>query len=332
MNVVELFAGGGGLALGFSKAGFNHCALFEVDKHACNTLRANFNEDIVMEKDVTKIEDFKEYISEQEIDVIAGGFPCQTFSYAGKGLGMEDSRGTLFYDMARAIEQVKPKIILGENVKGLKSHDNGKTLEIIVKTFENLGYKIVIKVLNSNDYGVAQKRERLFIVGIRNDIYMEKGKFEFPKPQKYKPVLRDVLENVPSSQGATYSEKKYNVLKLVPPGGCWRDLPVEVAKEYMMKSYYLGGGKTGMARRQSFDEPGLTVLTSPSQKQTERCHPTETRPFTIRENARIQSFPDDYEFSGPITAQYKQIGNAVPVELGKQVALQISNYLQREVR
>ena len=132
-------------------------------------------------------------------------------------------------------------------------------------------------------------------------------------------VKNDEVKFVPES------EKKKKVLKLVPPGGCWIDLPEEIQKEYMGKSYYSGGGKRGMARRISWDEPCLTLTCSPSQKQTERCHPDETRPFTVREYARIQSFPDEWEFSGGIGEKYKQIGNAVPVELARNVGEEIVN-------
>lgn len=326
MNVVELFAGGGGMVCGFKLANFEHIALFELDKNACNTLRANTSCK-VYELDVTEINEFGKFIENKEIDVVAGGFPCQSFSYAGKGLGLDDTRGTLFYDMARCVKQLKPKVIVGENVKGLVNHDGGKTLDVILKTFERLGYKMFHKVLNSNDYNVAQKRERIIIIGIREDIYSLKGKFEFPPKHDYKPVLGDILKNVPVSPGSEYSDIKKKIFNLIPPGGCWKNLPEDIAKEYMMKSYYLGGGKTGIARRQSFEEAGLTVLTTPSQKQTERCHPSEIRPFTIRENARIQSFPDSWEFSGSISSQYKQIGNAVPVNMAIEIANQIKRYL-----
>ena len=125
--------------------------------------------------------------------------------------------------------------------------------------------------------------------------------------------------NVPSSEGQKYPERKKEILDLVPAGGYWRDLPENIQIEYMKKSYYLGGGKTGMARRLSWDEPSLTLTCSPAQKQTERCHPSETRPLTVREYARIQTFPDDWLFSGSLTNQYKQIGNAVPVNLANAV-------------
>lgn len=140
--------------------------------------------------------------------------------------------------------------------------------------------------------------------------------------------MRDVLKNVPASLGTKYPKSKKKILELVPPGGCWRHLPPKLAKKYCGGSYHLDGGKTGIARRISWDEPSLTLTTSPQQKQTERCHPDETRPFTIREYARIQSFPDNWEFVGSLHSQYRQIGNAVPVNLAKEIGLSIKRALE----
>ena len=174
--------------------------------------------------------------------------------------------------------------------------------------------------MNAVNYNVPQKRERIVIVGTKKNTNI---KFEYPKESTKIKTLRDALKNVPKSEGQAYSKSKQEVLKLVPPGGCWRNLPVNIQKSYMGKSFTSGGGRTGMARRISWDEPCLTLTCSPSQKQTERCHPDETRPFTVREYARIQTFPDDWEFVGGMGQQYKQIGNAVPVELGRQIGIQI---------
>ena len=194
----------------------------------------------------------------------------------------------------------------------------------MLNCFSKFGYNIQYKVLNALDYGVAQKRNRVVIVGIRNDLNIS---YHFPKKKEFHLSLKDILKNVPPSVGAKYPEKKIIYLKLVPPGGYWRDLPIDKAKEYMGKSYYSSGGRTGIARRLSWNEPSLTLTCSPSQKQTERCHPDETRPFTVREYARIQSFPDDWRFEGTISEQYKQIGNAVPVEMARRVGVQIVNAL-----
>ena len=328
-NSVELFAGAGGLALGLEKAGFQEQALVELDKHASATLRKNRPHWNVIEEDIIKVasDGIKKYLpKDMEIDFVSGGYPCQSFSYAGHKLGLDDVRGTMFFYFAQIVGELNPKVFLAENVKGLISHDNGQTLQTMIDIFEDLGYTVTTTVVNASNYNVAQKRERVIIVGIRNDIDIE---YRPPQPFDYKPVLRDVLCNVPKSVGESYPEKKRKILDLVPPGGYWRDLPEEVAKTYMGKSYYSGGGRTGMARRISWDEPCLTLTCSPAQKQTERCHPEETRPFTVREYARIQSFPDDWEFTGSMGVQYKQIGNAVPVELAKAVGLSIIDILNK---
>jgi len=322
-KLIELFAGTGGLAIGMEKAGFESVLLNEIDKHACNTLRKNRPDWNVVEGDISKI-DFSEY--HNEVDIVSGGFPCQAFSYAGNKLGFEDARGTLFFEFARTVKETNPKVILCENVRGLLKHDEGKTLEAIKSVIDELGYELVDpRVLRAMFYQVPQKRERLLLVGIRKDL-ASKVEFKWPSPYKRIMNLKDALKkgelfncDVPESEGQKYPEKKKKVLSLIPQGGYWRDLPERLQKEYMMKSYYLGGGKTGMARRLSWDEPSLTLTCSPAQKQTERCHPEETRPLTVREYARIQTFPDDWVFSGPITSQYKQIGNAVPVNLAHAV-------------
>lgn len=326
-TVLELFAGAGGLALGLEQAGFEDIGLIEIDKYASATLRKNRPNWNVIEEDITKIDDVYEYIGKgTNVDVVSGGFPCQTFSYAGKRLGLEDTRGTLFYDYARILKQTKPKMFIVENVRGLVTHDHGRTLKTIIDVFEQIGYSTTYRVLNAWDYGVAQKRQRMILVGVRNDLNIT---YEFPKPHEYKPVLKDVLKNVPDSEGQKFSDKKAEVMKLVPAGGYWRDLPDDVAREYMGVSYFSGGGRTGMARRISWDEPSLTLTTSPSQKQTERAHPDENRPFKTREYARIQSFPDNWEFSGSVNQIYKQIGNAVAVNFAKEIGLSVIKSLNQ---
>ena len=257
-----------------------------------------------------------------KVDFLSGGFPCQAFSYAGKKGGLNDTRGTLFFELARAVREIRPKVFMGENVKGLLSHDDGKTLSIIKNAITELGYTLIEpQVLKAIMYQVPQKRERLILIAIRNDLASNVN-FKWPDPYKRVMTLRDAFykgvlfkDDVPESDGQKYPAKKARVMAMVPEGGDWRDLPVEEQKEYMGGSFYLGGGKTGMARRLSMDEPSLTLTCAPAQKQTERCHPTETRPLTVREYARIQTFPDYWQFEGSLSDQYKQIGNAVPVNL-----------------
>jgi DNA (cytosine-5)-methyltransferase 1 len=318
-NSIELFAGAGGLAIGMEKAGFHHVLLNEIDKYACQTLRHNRPNWNVVESDVHNVS-FKEFRG--KIDLLTGGFPCQAFSYAGNKGGFADTRGTLFFELARAVDEIQPAVFVGENVRGLFTHDNGKTLEVIRNTIKELGYTLVEPhVLKAILYQVPQKRERLFLVAIRNDL-ATKVAFAWPAPYHRIMTLRDAFykgelfpTDVPKSDGQVYPKRKKEIMEMVPMGGNWNNLPIEIQKEYLKGSFLLGGGKTGIARRLSLDEPSLTLTCAPAMKQTERCHPTETRPLTVREYARIQTFPDDWLFKGNQTAQYKQIGNAVPVNL-----------------
>ncbi|WP_311589065.1 DNA (cytosine-5-)-methyltransferase [Prevotella disiens] len=336
---IELFAGAGGLALGFEKAGFHHVMLNELNREACETLRSNRPNWNVLEADIHNV-DFSKW--HNQIDLLTGGFPCQAFSYAGNKGGFEDTRGTLFFEVARAVKEINPKVFVCENVKGLVSHDKGRTLTIIRNVIADLGYTLVEpRVLEAIRYQVPQKRERIVLVAIRNDI-APKVTFHWPAPYYRLMTLNDAFKkgelyptDVPKSIGAKYPEKKERVLQLVPQGGDWRNLPDDIAKKYMGGSYLLGGGKTGMARRLAMDEPSLTLTCSPAQKQTERCHPIETRPLTVREYARIQTFPDDWNFMGSMSAQYKQIGNAVPVNLAWALArsvMRLFNDIESEER
>lgn len=333
MKSIELFAGAGGLALGLEQAGFKHIGLVEFDRSAANTLLMNRPQWNVLCEDIaltTQRDLEKEFnIGKGKLDLLSGGAPCQSFSYAGKKLGLNDVRGTMFYHYATFLERLQPKMFLFENVRGLLSHDHGKTYQTILNIFEDQGYTTYHKVLNSWDYGVPQKRERLITVGIRNDL-IEKCTFEFPLKHEYKPIMRDVKldENPSSEECGKYSPYKEKVFALVPPGGYWRDIDPEIAKDYMKTCWFMGGGRTGILRRIGLDEPSLTVLTNPGMKQTDRCHPLEVRPFSYRENARIQTFPDDWEFCGKLSEKYKQVGNAVPVKLAYEIGIKIKETLE----
>lgn len=332
---IELFAGAGGSALGLELAGFQHLGLVENNTVCCDTLTKNrpswniFNQNI---KEFTDYE-IKVLFGNKELDLLSGGPPCQSFSYAGKKAGFVDPRGLLINDLLRFANVLRPKIVLIENVKGLSTHDNGISLKYILEELEKMSYTPYYSVLNSNNYEVAQKRERLFIVSINNK-YKDLGEFVFPSPIIPKLVLKNVIHNeiyddISSHPYMKYPESKKKILDLVPPGGSWINLPVDIQKSYLGKSYHSKGGKRGIARRLSWDEPSLTLTTSPMQKQTERCHPDETRPFNIKEYALIQSFPYDYIFEGSIYDIYRQIGNAVPVNLAKHMGISIKKYLDK---
>jgi len=321
-SVIELFAGAGGTALGFDHAGLRHTLLTDWDKNSVETLKSNRPKWNVINDDIRNIS-----FEGLEADVVEGGFPCQTFSYAGKKMGFEDIRGTMFFEFARCIKEVRPKVAMGENVKGLLNHDNGKTLRTIINILDDLGYNVAFRVLKSQYFDVPQKRERLIILATRKDLNLP---IFFPKEKDYTISIREAFKDVPKSAGQQYPKRKNEILKIVPPGGYWKDLPLEIQKEYMGASFYMGGGKTGMARRLSWDEPSLTLTCSPAQKQTERCHPEETRPLTVREYARIQTFPDDWDFKGSSAAQYKQIGNAVPTNLAYHIGRCIIAMLEKK--
>jgi len=320
---IEVCSGCGGLSSGFIRAGFKPILLNEIIKSFCETLRVNHPGVLIQNSSMTEL-DLTSY--KGKVDVLQGGVPCQAFSQAGERRGLEDPRGKLIVHFNKLILDCEPKVFVVENVKGLTTHNKGETLKSILEMFTNNGlYKVQVKLLNAKDYDVPQKRERIFIVGVRRDIVKE---FSYPMKSATPVLLKDVLMNVPASPGMSYSQKKIDVMVQVPQGGCWINLPEDVQKSYMgEKGLAAGGGKRGIARRLAMNEQCLTLTTSPCQKQTERCHPIETRPLTVREYARIQTFPDSYVFTGSVGNQYKQIGNAVPVNLAYAMAKQIKEFL-----
>jgi DNA (cytosine-5)-methyltransferase 1 len=320
---IEVCAGCGGLSSGFIEAGFKPLILNEVNKTFCKTLRTNHTGAPIHEGSMVDL-DLKSY--KGKVDVLQGGVPCQAFSHSGERKGLEDPRGQLIVQFNKLILECEPKVFIVENVKGLTTHNGGDTLKGILELFGNGGlYKVVHKILNAKDYDVPQKRERILIVGVHKSI---PAAFTYPEKSKKAVLLKDILKDVPPSPGAKYPDHKAEVMKLVPQGGCWIDLPEDVKLAYMgERGMAAGGGKRGMARRLSMEEQSLTLTTSPCQKQTERCHPTETRPLNVREYARIQTFPDSYVFEGSMGNQYKQIGNAVPVKLALAMAKQVKQFL-----
>lgn len=323
-SFIEICAGAGGLSTGLIQAGLTPIFVNDIDKNCCKTLNQNHPNTRVIEGSLEDI-DFSIF---RGVDVLTGGVPCQSFSQAGSRKGLDDPRGNLLLTFIDIIALITPKVFMIENVKGLLTHDNGNTLKHIlnlIQTKTRHEYKIQYKCLDASKYGVPQKRERIFIVGTLTTF--SNSLFEFPKEESRRVVLRDVLNDVPESIGAKYSQEKIKLFSLIPSGGCWVDLPEHLQKQYLGKSYNSGGGKRGILRRLSLNEPCLTLLCSPSQKQTERCHPVEIRPLTVREYARIQTFDDNYYFSGSLSSQYKQIGNAVPVKLAKKMGEAIIKYL-----
>lgn len=232
-SAIDLFAGGGGTALGLELAGFEHVAVNEKAPAPVSTLRHNRPQWNVIEGDISKVS-FKEF--EGKVELVEGGFPCQAFSYAGKRAGLDDVRGTMFYEFARTVKEVKPMVAMGENVKGLLTHNKGETFVTMLKVLENLGYRTYWETLDASYYEVAQKRERLILIAVREDL---NGEFEFPLPQPKAMTLREAIGDYPTGEGQVYSDKKKTILGMVPAGGNWRDLPEDLQREY------LGGAKRG---------------------------------------------------------------------------------------
>lgn len=328
-NTCSLFAGAGGSALGLERVGYNVKACYELDKNAYATLLANRPQWNPTLADIS-ITDFTHLNG--TIDVLEGGFPCQPFSYAGSRAGFADTRGTLFHHYLRAVHEIEPKAFIAENVPGLLTNDKGRTWKTIkgnleIETPGGHKYTIHHKVLKSHWLGIPQKRDRLIIVGIRNDQNIPFS-YEFPNYLTHTIPLKAALDGVPESAGVTYSPAKYDIMKQVPEGGNWRDLPDELQNILTNGKGGIDGSYSGTAKRLSWNEPSLTILASPAQRRTERCHPTETRPLTIREAARVQTFPDDWVFEGGVTTQYRQVGNAVPPRLAYLVGKSILRHLK----
>jgi DNA (cytosine-5)-methyltransferase 1 len=319
---IEVCAGGGGLSSGLIKAGFTPLLLNDNNKDCCSTLQENHPGAHIVHGSMDKI-DYTEY---KNVDLLTGGVPCQSYSQSGSRKGLDDPRGALMIKFIEILSIVKPKVFMIENVKGLLTHDKGNTIKKIIHLLnEKDMYTITYTCLDASKYDVPQKRERVFIVGVLKSLNKT---FDFPKESKTKKVLKDVLQNVPISPGAVYTEQKIQLFRQIPQGGCWVNLPNTLQQEYLGNSYHSGGGKRGILYRLSMDKPSLTLLCTPSQKQTERCHPLEERPLTIREYARIQTFDDTYVFIGSVSSQYKQIGNAIPVVLAEKMGISIMNILR----
>lgn len=328
---IDLFAGIGGIRLGFERAfGEQIETVFvsEWDEHAQKTYKANFKDDFDIAGDITKI-DAKSIPS---FDICLAGFPCQAFSMAGKRQGFNDDykglcRGTLFLDVARICEEHKPKVIFCENVKGLVIHDRGRTLQIIKKTFTDLGYKVFTNndtTLNSKDFGVPQNRERIYIVAFRNDIAPEK--FDFPQKTDGTKTLADIIEEKPVSAKYYLSEAYLETLikhkerhKAKGNGFGYEIRPLDG----IAGAIVCGG--MGRERNLIIDtrQTDLTPVTHIKGEVNKKG----VRKMTPREWARLQGFPDSFRLELADTHLYKQFGNSVTVPVIEAIAKEIKEVL-----
>lgn len=343
-KVISLFSGGMGLDLGMIEAGLDVVIGQDFEPACVKTMRANGHN--VLEGDIRNI-DPKELLNLTGMQIgepfmICGGPPCQPFSTAGKRLGINDPRGSLFMDFIRMIDYIRPRFFVMENVKGIMSaplkhvataerdaddpdQQLGTVLSVILSEFDKLGYKTVYGVVDAVNYGVPQFRERFILIGSRDheDIFLPvPTHFAMHQEKAYRwRTVGDVIKDIEDQEApcANLSESRIKYLRLVPEGGNWKDLPENVVQEAMGGAYESGGGKVGFYRRLSYSQPAPTLTTSPGQKATMLCHPCKDRVLNVREYARIQEFPDDWKFVGTTAAIYKQIGNAVPVGLGRAI-------------
>lgn len=333
---ISLFSGAMGLDIGLMEAGIDIQIGQDFDEYCVKTMIANGHKGIL--GDIRDISASNLLTASKmkagEPFLICGGPPCQPFSTAGKRLGINDPRGSLFRDFVRMIDEIRPRFFVMENVKGLTSamlkDESGistgtKVLDIILDEFNKLNYQTVYGVLDAVNYGVPQFRERFVLIGSRDneDIFLPvPTHFHVHQNPAFRwktlgETIRD-LESVPGDCAA-FSESRLQYLRMVPEGGNWRNLPENIIQKAMGGAYMSGGGKVGFYRRLSYSQPSPTVVTSPVQKATMMCHPTMDRPLSVAEYARIQQFPDNWRFIGTVASKYKQIGNAVPVGLARAI-------------
>lgn len=361
---VSFFAGAGGLDLGIKNAGFDIKLAVELMPTYCETLRNNFpglnvKEDDIMTFNKVKLHKEAGIPMDQEIDLMMGGSPCQSFSTAGNRKAFSDPRGMAMLKFAELVSEVQPKMFLLENVRGLLSaslkhrpinqrgkenaeyeedEKPGSVLKYLLSKFK--GYTVEHKLVIAADYGVPQTRERVLFVGVRDDL---KGKFVFPEPTHSKNgidgkkawvTFGDLLKKMQVTEHhyQPYNAERLRYMKMIPEGGGnWRDLYAygeQTVRDAMNGAFLSGGGKVGFFRRISVNKPAPTVLTSPNQKSTNLGHPFEDRPLSIEEYIAIQEFPPNFKAAGTLSQQYVQFGNAVPVRLATVMGEAILKFLQ----
>ena len=354
-DYISLFSGGMGLDIGLERAGFNCVVCNEIDALAVETIKLNKPTLPVIPESVEHVTlatlSKAAGFDVSGIDLLAGGPPCQAFSVFGQRRGLHDGRGRMIFEFFRLVDEVRPKAFLMENVRGLHSmplmpkgvvvdgalhiHEHtepGSLLRELIRLFESVGYRVDCYLVNSVNYGAPQIRERLLCIGSRFDVDPAFPPPEFSnRPSDNLPPFRTLGDVIgkgffdPDPSMMNFSPRKLKYLAMVPPGGNWRNLPEDVQKESMGKSWYLKGGRSAYWRKLSFDFPSPTIVTMPNHAGTSMCHPTELRALSVGEMAAVQEFPHDWKFVGSPTDKCRQIGNAVPPRLGEVAG----NVLQR---
>lgn len=339
MKIIDLFCGIGGLSLGFEQAGFEVISAVDMWADAVKTYNHNRADKVA---EVISVEDYNisrlpQILSQERVSGIIGGPPCQGFSTVGKR-DIEDPRNKMYIEFYKAVKMANPDFFVIENVKGMLTLNKGAFVKDLLERFgeKGLGYTITYKLLNAADYGIPQNRYRVFYVGIKNKV------FDFPLPYSYKLTAKDGISDLEGATNEKYGSKPQNeyqkamrgsldapmnqdytshteqtisIISQVPDGGNIRDLPKEV---WQVRKYNKAFERMGTFK------PSNTIDTG----HRNYFHYSEPRIPTVRESARIQSFPDDFEILGTRGSQYKQVGNAVPPLLAKVIAEQILKTLQ----
>jgi DNA (cytosine-5)-methyltransferase 1 len=363
LNAVSLFSGALGLDLGLESAGIRVRCAAEVDRDARNTIGENRPE-LPLFGDVTGLSaadicahESLSDLREQGVDVVVGGPPCQAFSSAGKRKGVRDCRGGLLFEFVRLVKELAPRFFVLENVRGLLSapfdhvpHADrtedwspesatevpGGVLAALLEEFEGAGYAVTFNLYNAANFGAPQVRERVIIVGAHDGnrppflapTHSDDRRWKLP-PWR---TLRDAVADLPTSghEHIEFPEKRLRYYRMLKAGQNWRSLPETLQREALGKSFYAGGGKTGFLRRLAWDAPSPTLVTNPAMPATDLAHPDLPRPLSVQEYARIQGFPDTWQFSGSTLAKYRQIGNAVPLALGAAVGRLLTGLTQED--
>ncbi|WP_338997855.1 DNA (cytosine-5-)-methyltransferase [Lactococcus formosensis] len=323
-KIIDLFSGSGGLSLGFEQAGFENLFSVEFNHQAAETYRRNFPHHTLIEGDIKEISDTKirEFQNNNIVDVIVGGPPCQGFSIAGN-IGrrfVDDERNKLFKEFVRFVDVIQPKMFIMENVARLATHNKGRTIKEIMTEFENLGYDVKAEVLQAANYGVPQKRQRIFVVGTKSGI------FHYPKNQGNTPTVKNTIDDLPPLKNGqssdipnhfamNHSEQMLKKMSYVKDGGDRNDIPDELRPK---------SGDVRKYIRYASDKPSVTV----TGDMRKIFHYEQNRALSPRELARLQTFPDDFVFEGNSISIQQQIGNAVPPKLAKAVAEEVKKTLE----
>ncbi|AFM11187.1 DNA cytosine methyltransferase [Turneriella parva] len=361
IHSLSFFSGAMGLDLGLEAEGIEPLLVSEIDKSCIATIRRN-------KPDLNVIGDIREYTPAQirkaaglgardEIDLVVGGPPCQPFSTAGKRLSFEDIRGNVFLNFIEMIIQLKPKLAVIENVRGLLSaplihrpHQQrgrgfapltpeempGGALWFALNMLRTAKYGVSFNLYNAANFGAPQKRERVILIASRDGVslpYLEPthskdGLMNLPRWRTVRQAIGKL--KIKEHDFVKFPEKRLKYYRLLKAGQYWKHLPEHLQKEALGASYYAGGGKTGFLRRLPWDEASPTLVTHPAMPATDLAHPEEDRPLSVQEYKKLQEFPDSWHIEGKLLDQYRQVGNAVPISLGRAVGRHVMKYLNNE--